>query len=69
MWDDVPFLRNLLELEFNGLWPGNIWWGSMSFHQSVPRLVFPTPLSPSEMMQVDVLSVAYEEGSAPGVSA
>jgi hypothetical protein len=70
MWDAARFLRNLPifvpELEIRWSLGRKRMLGIPKFCQSVPRLASPMPLSSSEMVRVDVLSVAYEEGSAPG---
>jgi hypothetical protein len=41
--------------------------GTLNSHRSVPRPAPPMSSSPSEMLRVDVLGVAYVEEMAPGV--
>jgi hypothetical protein len=43
--------------------------GTLNLHWSVPRPESLMLSSPSDMVQVEVLRVAYEEGSAPGAPA
>jgi hypothetical protein len=70
MWDVVRFLCNLpifvpvLEIR----WPlgRKHTLGTLNFRWSMPRPMTPTPLSPSETVQSEVLRVAFEEDQRQG---
>jgi hypothetical protein len=70
MWDVVHFLCIILvfvpELEIQWSLGRKCMLGTLNFRQLVPQPACPPPSSPSETVQVEVLRVAYEEGSAPG---
>jgi hypothetical protein len=72
MWDVVYFLCNLSffvpELEIQWSLGKKRTLGTLNFHWSVPRPASPLPLFPSKTVQVEVLRVAYEEGSALGAA-